>query len=156
MIITIENTCDLDKKKIEELGVKVINMKFTADNENIDTNNLDIKEFYKLMREGEVFRTSQINEYDAYTFFENFAKEDDVLHLGFSSGQSASVETAKRVAEEINKKSEHKVYVIDTMCSSAGQGLFCEMVVNKLKETNYSIEELVSFAEELRYDLAHY
>ncbi|MBQ8749470.1 MAG: DegV family protein [Clostridia bacterium] len=156
MIITIENTCDLTNEKIEELGVKVIKMKFTAENESLDTNKIDIKEFYNLMRTGEVFRTSQVNEFEAKEFFEKYIEQDDILHLSFTSGLSASLEAVKRVAEEINAKNEHKVYVVDTLCASAGQGLFCELIVKKLKETNCNIQELVNYAEELKYDLAHY
>ena len=69
MIITIENTCDLSKEKIEELGVKVVNMQLSCENASVATTNLDLKEFYRLMRNGEVFRTSQVNEFDAENFF---------------------------------------------------------------------------------------
>ncbi len=156
MIITIENTCDLSKEKIEELGVKVVNMQLSCENASVDTTNLDLKEFYRLMRNGEVFRTSQVNEFDAENFFRTYIKDDDILHLGFSSGQSASVETAKRVASKINKEGGHQIYVVDSLCSSSGQGYFCELVVNRLRETNCSIEELRDYAEELKVRIAHY
>lgn len=156
MIITIENTCDLSKEKIEELGVKVVNMQLSCANASIDTSNIDLKQFYQFMRSGEVFRTSQVNEFDAENFFRKYIEEDDILHIGFSSGQSASVETAKRVANKINKEGGHKVYVIDSLCSSSGQGFFCELVVKKLKETNCSIEELKDYAEKLKIRIAHY
>ena len=61
MIITIENTCDLTKEKIAELGVEVVNMQLSCENDKINTQDLTINEFYKLMRNGEVFRTSQVN-----------------------------------------------------------------------------------------------
>lgn len=156
MIITIENTCDLSKEKIEALGVKVVNMQLSCENASVDTTNLDLKEFYRLMRNGEVFRTSQVNEFDAENFFRTYIKDDDILHLGFSSGQSASVETAKRVANKINKEGGHQIYVVDSLCSSSGQGYFCELVVNRLRETNCSIEELRDYAEELKVRIAHY
>lgn len=156
MIISAENTCDLTKEKIEELGLHIVNMQLSCENENIDTNNLPIDEFYRAMRNGEVFRTSQVNEMVAREFFEKLVQEDDVLHLGFSSGQSASINTIKRVADEINQNSKHKIYVVDSLCSSAGQGFYCELVVKHLRETNCTIQELEEYANELKYDIAHY
>ena len=156
MIISAENTCDLTKEKIEELGLHIVNMQLSCENENIDTNNLQIDEFYRAMRNGEVFRTSQVNEMVAREFFEKLVQEDDVLHLGFSSGQSASINTIKRVADEINQNSKHKIYVVDSLCSSAGQGFYCGLVVKHLRETNCTIQELEAYANELKYDIAHY
>lgn len=156
MIITIENTCDLTPERIAELGVKVIDMQLSCSNESVETKGLSNEEFYRLMRNGEEFKTSQINEFEAEQFFRENVAKDDVLHLAFTSGQSANCEAMKRVAEKINAESEHKIYVVDTLCSSTGQGYLCERVVERLKETNCSIEELVQYAEGLKHRIAHY
>lgn len=156
MIIVVENTCDLGKERIEELGVQSMNMQLACENETVDTSDLPLTDFYQLMRKGEVFRTSQVNEYTARETFERLVKEDDVLLVGFTSGLSASVESCKRIAEDINSNSKHKIYVIDSLCASAGQGLFLEMIVRKYNETNCSIDELIKYAEELKFDIAHY
>lgn len=156
MIITTENTCDLGRERLSELGVKEIFMQLSCENSEIPTDDLDLTDFYKYMRQGEVFRTSQVNLQNAKDFFTELSKVDDVLHIGFSSGQSASVQTCKRIADEINAESEHKIYVLDSLCSSAGQGLFVEMVVGYYKDTNCTMKELIDYAENLKYDIAHY
>ncbi|MFR8330971.1 MAG: DegV family protein [Oscillospiraceae bacterium] len=48
----------------------------------------------------------------------------DVLVLAFSSALSATCHSAQIAAQELGEKyPERKVYVVDTLCASLGQGL---------------------------------
>ena len=105
-VITVNSTVDVPKEWLEERNVPVIPLKYTIDGETYtDMEGLTAKEFFAKLREGKMSTTSQVNPEEAAAILEPFVKEGkDVLHLGFSSGLSGTLNSMKIAAEMLEEK----------------------------------------------------
>lgn len=152
-IISTENTCDLNSEYLRENGVRVINMSYTiGENEygGETGKELDLKEFYDKMRDGERTSTSMINETRALEYFEQLAKEGkDVLHISFASACSGTYESMLKASRILYKTATTKTYVVDSLCESAGQGLLIKLVVDYAK--THSLKETFDYANDVKH-----
>ena len=158
VIISLEATCDLDKELIEKYDLSVIDMNFEVDGESFYTGNDDVvsTRLYEKMLQKKKTGTSQINDYSYEEHFKKLLKNNKpIIHLTLSSGLSGTIDGARRVADEINKTSENKIYVIDSLCACSGQGLL-GIVVRDYSKQCESIEALVAFAESMKNKIYHY
>ena len=73
----------------------------------------------------------------------------DVLIISFSSGLSGTFNSYNIAANELNEQYENKVYVIDSLCASLGQGLFLDYIVRYI-EQGKTIKEVIDYAEDLK------
>ena len=156
--ISLESTCDLEKEIIEKYDLSIIDMNFEVDGESFNTKDDDVvsTKLYEKMLQKKKTGTSQINEYFYEEHFSNLLKEKKpIIHLALSSGLSATVEGARKVAEKLNETSDNKIYVIDSLCVCSGQGLLGILVREKAKDCN-SVEELVAFAELYKNKVYHF
>ena len=105
-VITVNSTVDLPREWLEERNVPVVPLKYTIDGETYtDMYGLSAKEFFDKLREGHMSVTSQVNPGEAADMLEPFLKEGkDVLHLGFSSGLSGTLNSMKIAGEELSEK----------------------------------------------------
>ncbi|MBQ8615303.1 MAG: DegV family protein [Clostridia bacterium] len=151
MILSTDSTANLPKEYYEKYNIKMIPMQINL--EDVTYNDLDeklpINEYYQKMREGATPTTAQINEYNAHKFFESLLKDgEDILHICFSSAMSGTYATMKRVAEELNQTHENKIYIIDSLNASCGEGLLV-LKAHELKEQGKTIEEIKTEIENL-------
>ena len=79
----------------------------------------------------------------------------DVLVLAFSSGLSATFQSSKLAVEELSEKyPERKLYTVDTLCASLGQGLLVWYAAQERKKGR-TIEEVRDWAEANKLSLCH-
>ncbi|MBQ1507949.1 MAG: DegV family protein [Erysipelotrichaceae bacterium] len=113
--------------------------------------------FYQKMKDGAYPSTSQVSPSVYTEHFERFLKEGkDILYLGFSSGLSGTLQSsvlAKKILRD--DYPDRKIYCIDTLCASAGEGYLVREAMKK-KEEGYSYEELLDFVETHKRDVAHW
>lgn len=112
--------------------------------------------FYAMLAAGKLPQTSQINVAEYAEFFEGLLKQGrDVLHLGFTSGQSGSIHNAFLAAEMLREKYPHqKLLVVDTLCSSSGYGLLVDTVAD-LRDAGVSIEDAYQWTLDNRNKVHH-
>lgn len=150
IIISIETTCDIPAKKLEEMGVKHISLSYRNETTGEENPNLTLKQFYDEIRNGATFKTSLINEFEFEEYFTELLKLGDVLHLGFDGGVSGTCACAKSAAEKLNStQNKNKVYVVDTLTGSGGQAIILHETLKQIQEGK-TIEELVDFVEDLK------
>lgn len=154
-----DNGCDLPAEYFSEHEVDCVKLGFTLNGETYgeDGGVMDEKEFYDLLRNGAMPKTFQATPAQAYAHIEPFVKEGkDVLIVAFSSGLSGTCESYVTAAKEISEKyPSSKVFVVDSLCASCGEGMFLDYVVKKA-DTGASIEETVAYAEDLKLHICHY
>lgn len=157
IIVSTENTCDLPFEMLKEMDVEVISMHYFLNDKEFDgADAYDAKEFYGAMRSGATTRTSMINEYDAEEFLRKLLSAGkDVVHISFASACSGTVANFIRVAEKLNNEFTNKVYVVDSMAESGGQGLLVTLV-NNFANTGASAKEVYDYAMEMRNHICHY
>ncbi len=156
-IISLEATCDLPKEIIKQKDFRVIDLQFLIDGKEYSSAEDDIVScgLYQKMKNGAKTSTSQINKQLYVEFFQGLLKEGkDVLHLAFSSGLSQTCQSAIDASVEVNKGSKNKVYVIDSLCACAGQGLFAILAKEFLDDGN-SIDETIVSLEKMKLNLSH-
>ena len=156
-VITVNSTVDLPKEWLAERGVPVIPLKYTIDGETYtDMEGLSEKEFFAKLREGKMSVTSQVNPEEVVTMFEPYVKEGkDILHLGFSSALSGTLNSMRIGAEMLQEKyPDAKIIVIDTFCACLGEGLLLYYAL-KEKEKGKTIEEVAQWAEENKLHVCH-
>lgn len=159
--IITDSCADLDQRMLDDLDVKLIPMVFNLDGTEYmnwpDGRDISFEDFYAKLRNGGSSSTAQINITEFLDVFRTYLKEGkDILYLGFSSGLSGTVNSARLAAEELAEEfPESKILVVDTLCASLGQGLLVWHVVQQ-KKNGATIEEAAKWAEEKKYNLAHW
>lgn len=149
--IVTDSTADLPEEYLKEHGIGCINICYTLNGITYgrEGRELEWKDFYAQMREGQMPTTSQINPAEFKEFFEECLKESkEVLYLAFSSGLSGTYNNARMAAEELmEERPEAKIMVVDSLCASMGEGLFVHKAVC-MKEDGKTMEEVADWMQE--------
>ena len=158
-ILSCCSTVDLPYTYMESRHIPVLSYTYIVDGvEHEDDMGRDPQSrprFYAMLAQGKLPQTSQINVARYTEFFETLLQQGDVLHLAFTSGQSASVNNAYAAAEELRKKyPERKLVVIDSLCSSSGYGLLVDLAAD-LRDKGATLEETEKWVLENRNKVHH-
>ena len=160
-VIVTDSSADLPGGLVKELGVEVLPLSFTVKGQTChnypDDREMDPKEFYRLLREGEAATTAAVNVAEYTSMLEPvLASGKDVLILSFSSGLSATYQSSKIAADELAEQyPDRKIFAVDTLCASLGQGLLVWYAVQE-KNKGRSIEEVRDWVEAHRLELCHW
>ena len=159
--IVTDSTSDLPAKMAGELGVTVMPMRFTIREEERldwpDHREMDPHVFYDLLRGGERATTAALNVHDYIeTLTPILENGQDVLVLVFSSGLSTTYQSSVMAAEELRESfPDRKVYTVDTLAASFGQGLLVWHAA-RLRAQGRSIEEVRDWVEDNKLHLCHW
>ena len=156
--IFTDSGSDLPESVRDTLNVKMVSLSLLFRGEVMpDSVSGEIKEMYDALRSGEVAKTAAVNpETWAAAIEPCLAAGEDALVLAFSSGLSATCQSAVIAAGELMEKYPGRtVRVVDTLCASLGEGLFVWHVCKK-RDEGLSLEELADWAEENKLKLCHW
>lgn len=156
-LIATDSTADLPVEYLKEQEIPVMNLTYTIEGKSYGHGEeLDPKDFYSKMREGNIPQTSQVNPDEASEILNELLKTNkNILYLAFSSGLSGTYNSVRLAAEEIMEEdSEANIVVVDTLCASLGEGLIVYLAC-KLREEGKSIEETAKWIEDNKLNLVH-
>lgn len=158
-ILSCCSTVDLPYDYMESRQIPVLSYTYMVDGvEYTDDMGRDPEtrpRFYRMLEQGKLPQTSQINVTRYMEFFEGLLQQGDVLHIAFTSGQSASVNNAYAAAEELRARyPERKLVVIDSLCSSSGYGLLVDTAA-ELRDGGASLEETAEWVMANRNKVHH-
>ena len=160
-VIVTDSSADLPASLVQELGVEVLPLSFTVQGKTYhnypDDREMDPKVFYKMLRDGEMATTSAVNvaEYTA-TLEPLLQAGKDVLVLAFSSGLSTTYQSSVIAVNELSEQyPDTKIYTVDTLCASLGQGLLVWHAVREQRR-GQSIEAVRDWVEENKLRLCHW
>ncbi|MBS1392476.1 MAG: DegV family protein, partial [Christensenellaceae bacterium] len=160
-VIMTDSSCDLPQELADQLGLEVLPIEVMADGKNyrnwLDGREIGFKEFYKLAREGKKLKTSAVNTAAFEEKMEKLLKEGkDVLYIGFSAGLSTTYNSGESAARELREKyPDRKIYTVDTLAASLGQGMITYYAAKK-KEEGATIEEVRDFVESEKLHMCHW
>ncbi|MDD7493538.1 MAG: DegV family protein [Eubacteriales bacterium] len=160
-VIMTDSSCDLPQELADQLGLEVLPLEVMADGKNyrnwLDGREIGFKEFYKLAREGKELKTSAVNTAAFEEKMEELLKEDrDILYIGFSTGLSTTYNSGEAAARELREKyPDRKIYTVDTLAASLGQGMIIYYAAKK-KEAGATIEEVRDFVENEKLHMCHW
>ncbi len=159
-IITCCSTADLPQSYFDEHNVPYVCFHYNIDGQDYPDDlgkTIPFDKFYKMIEDGAMPTTSQVNV-DAYQeFWEPFLKEGhDIIHLTLSSGISGSVNSARIAAENLLESyPERRLVVIDSLAASSGFGLLVAEAVERM-ENGASMDEVIQWIEDNKLYLHHW
>ena len=137
-VIYTDSACDIQPADLAAWGVpyRSLTFRFTDSEKEYSNDDMNSKEFYDRMRAGGVAKTAAVNsEAFAEEFDKILAAGNDLLYLGFSSGLSTTYNSACIAAEDLLEKyPQRKVYAVDTLSASMGQGLLVWLAAQLQKQ----------------------
>lgn len=157
-VIITDSSSDLCKEILCDPDLAMIQLDVLVEGEEPKANcDIDTKEFYNKLRDKKSATTSAVNIDAFLAVFEPYLNDGtDVLYLGFSSGLSGTYNAGLVAAKELAEKyPERKIYAVDTLAASLGQGLLVDYAV-KLKNDGADIETVRDFVEENKLKLCHW
>lgn len=155
--LVTDNMADLPKAYLEQHRVEYMSLSYILDGVVYGRENeLDWQDFYRMMREGKMPTTSQINPEDAKAFFQECMKENhEILYICFSSGLSGSMNSARIAAQELMEEHpEVKIHVFDSLSASLGEGLVVHKAI-QLRDSGKSMEETIQWLQEHVQNFVH-
>ncbi|MDD6044961.1 MAG: DegV family protein [Clostridia bacterium] len=160
-VILTDSSCDLPAELAEKMGIRVVPLSVLVDGTEymnyLDGREIGFKAFYDKIREGCTATTSAVNIAAFKEAMKAIVNEGkDVLYIGFSSGLSATVGAGINAARELSEEYPgSKIYAVDTLGASLGQGMTVYYAAKKQQE-GASIEEVRDFVEQRRLNQAHW
>lgn len=160
-VIVTDSAADLSAQIVADLGVQVLPLSFTMQGNTYfnhpDNRDMDPKEFYRLLRAAETATTAAVNVSDYTALLEPILEGgSDVLVLAFSSGLSATYQSAVIAVEELREKyPQREIQAVDTLCASLGQGLLVWHAAQRQK-AGQSLAEVHAWVEENKLRVCHW
>ena len=159
-VILTDSSADLGADLVQQLDVRVLPLSFTIQDHVYhnypDNREMEPHAFYEMLRAGEVATTSAVNVAQYTEALEPLLQKGrDVLVLAFSSGLSATYSSSVIAVEDLREKyPDRKLYTVDTLCASLGQGLLVYLAAQQ-RAQGKSIEEVRDWAEANKLKLCH-
>lgn len=161
--IVTDSCCNLLEDMIDDFGIHILPLTFMVDGEDevyqsyLKGERTDLKQFYTMMREGKVFKTSLPNLAESEALFrELLGSGRDVLYIAFSSGLSGTYQALSLMAAQLQEEfPERKIHVVDSLAASGGQGLLVWYAVQHAR-AGESIDQVRDWLEENKLHLAHW
>lgn len=161
--IVTDSCCNLLEDMIDDFGIHILPLTFMVDGEDevyqsyLKGERTDLKQFYTMMREGKVFKTSLPNLAESEALFRELLDSGrDVLYIAFSSGLSGTYQALSLMAAQLQEEfPERKIHVVDSLAASGGQGLLVWYAVQHAR-AGESIGQVRDWLEENKLHLAHW
>lgn len=155
--IITNTTADLPLSYVKENNLGLAVFHYTIKGETYDKDHeLDWKEFYQIMRDGNMPSTSQLNPGELKELFEKYLKESrELLYICFSSGLSGTYNNACLAAAEVMEENPgSKIVVVDSRAASMGEGLLVHKAL-ALQKAGKSLDETAAWLGENCLHLVH-
>lgn len=159
--IVTDSSANLNNEIIDKYNIQILSLMYRVGdkeyNSYIKGEKNDLAPLYAIMRNKENVTTSSVSPGVCNNIFDMLLKQgQDILYLGFSSALSATYQTASITLQQLAEEyPERKVYCVDTLAASLGQGLLVSYAA-KQKESGKSIEEVYNWVMENRLHLCHW
>ncbi len=152
--IFCDTDCELWYTTAKELELKVIEMPYIVDGEEIMYDlgeNTDIIAFYKQMREGAKVATAGLNQHVYTEIFEPFfQKGEDILYIAFSSKMSGTFKYLELAINELKEKYPNVKYrQFDTKNICMGAGMLVYLAAKYFNENGKDIDKTYDYLDSI-------
>ncbi len=161
-ILVTDNASNLPVEIIDRYDIKVLPMGFRAGDTEyfsyLKGQDIDLSQFYRMMREGVEFTTSLVTYASCEEVLTPLLKasDEDLLYVGFSNKLSGSFNTVSNYLNDMRELyPQRRFLAVDTLAASLGQGLLVLEAARK-REAGASIEEIADWVVENRLHLAQW
>jgi DegV family protein with EDD domain len=160
--IVTDSSANLPDSYIERYHLQVLALEFIVDGVSYrgytEGEITDNKQFYSMMREGKVVKTSLVSLRDTEKVLRAcFDEGNDILYIGFDSALSGTYEAVSSHMRMIQEKEypERKLRCVDTLAAALGEGLLVIEAAEK-KIQGAELDELADWVAANRLHSAHW
>ena len=155
--IITDSCCDLTDEMVAELDLTVAQLSVEMDGRAFTNADMGPKALYDHMRAGKMPKTAAVNPDGwAECIRPVLAAGQDALVLAFSSGLSATYQSAVIAAEELREEfPQRKLIVVDTLSAAIGQGLLVYTAA-RLQSEGKTIDEVAAWVEDHKKQVCHW
>lgn len=160
-VILTDSSCDLPVELADQMQLTVLPLTVDMDGKlyrnYLDGREIGFHEFFEQVVTAKSAKTSAVTSEQFMEVLEPLCQAGvDVLYLAFSSGLSGTYNSGAIAMRELSEKyPERKLYAVDSLCASLGEGLFVDLCHEK-KEAGMTIDELRDYAESLKLHICHW
>ena len=160
-VIMTDSCCDMTAQMAEELELKVLPLSLLMGEDTyrnwLDGREIGFHDFYERIRAGATATTSAISVGDFEEAMRPILEAGkDILYLGFSSGLSTTYQSSAIAADGLREEfPDAKIYTVDSLAASLGQGLFVYLCVQQ-KRAGKTIDQVRDYAEEIKLKVCHW
>ena len=160
-LIITDSTTDLPPQLAETMELNILPLAFVVGEDSyrnyLDERELPLKTFYQRLVAGESVSTSQISTSEYVEAFRAILEQGhDLIYLGLSSGLSATMESSFFARDQLLAEyPDAKLYCVDTLSASAGQGLLAYLAAQQ-KKAGLDIDSLYEWVEVHKHKLCHW
>ena len=160
-VIFTDSCCDLPASLAEEMQLMVQPLSVHADEATyknyLDEREISYKDFYAMLPKVKDIKTSAVNQHDFIEAMEPVLQSGkDLIYIGFSSGLSGTYSAGALAAQELQEKyPERKIFAVDSLCASLGQGMLVYLAWQQ-KQQGASIDELRDYLENTKLHQCHW
>ena len=163
ILITTEATADLPESLLKSRDdLKVIPMGYTVNGVGYDgvDEKLSPHDFYEAVAQAKTAsdlpQTSQVTAYAAEEFFTKYLEQGyDIIHVGFDSALSGTIEQEKMAAKACQEKfPDRRITVIDSLSACFGQGYLAYLTAMQ-NDKGLSYDEIVQYVKDTMLKVNH-
>lgn len=156
-----DSSCDLPLHLAEEMELTVLPLTLHMDGIDyknyLDERDITYPDFYAALPKAQSVKTSATNTQAFIEAMEPVLDAgQDILYIGFSSALSGTCNAGFQAAAELREKyPDRKIYCVDSLCASMGEGLLVTLADQK-RRTGASIEEVRDYVEDTKLHVCHW
>ena len=159
--IFLDLAADIDIEFAKENNIGFIPMNYSIDDKEYISKEFltdeEMTNFYNMMKNGSITKTSQITPFQYVDYLEEYAKNGiNILYFTLSSGLSNTFNSALVAKEELfDKYPDFKFEVVDSLAATGGIGVLASIASKNLKD-GMSIEDNASYMREATKKIKHW
>lgn len=158
-ILSCESTVDMPHDYVASRDIPVLFYSYMVDDrtytDDMGRDPQALPQFYGFLSDGKLPSTSQLNEFQYETFFDELLQQGDVLHIAFGTGMTNSYYNAEKAAEIMRGKyPDRKIVVIDSLCSCSGYGMLVDYAAD-MRDNAATLEEVEQWVLANRKNVRH-
>ena len=156
-----DSSCDLPLHLAEEMELTVLPLTLHMDGRDyknyLDERDIAYPDFYAALPKAQSVKTSATNTQAFIEAMEPVLDAgQDILYIGCSSALSGTCNAGFQAAAELREKyPDRKIYCVDSLCASMGEGLLVTLADQK-RRTGASIEEVRDYVEDTKLHVCHW
>lgn len=158
-VIVTDSTSDLNKELREKYDIEYVAMNYLVDDTeypaSLDWESHSTKDFYDLMRNGKLVKTTMVPATTFTAFFDKCYAEGrkNILYIACSSGLSGSYNMSLKLIEEFCTSHEDMTIIaVDSKISSLGEG-FLAMKASEMRAEGKSMKEIADYLESIKLNI---
>lgn len=159
--IITDSSCNLPDAILQQYQIDILSLSYFAQEKQYlsyeNDKNADLQAFYQLLREGEHITTSCVTPQACMDLFtQRLEQGKDILYIGFSSGLSATYQTASTILlQTAENYPQRQARCVDSLAAALGQGLLVVLAA-RLREQGKSMTEVYNWILDNRMKICHW